>query len=243
MDGLASVAKDVDINVAAIEQLHAAVGKKQLSADKRLATLYNIRTLCKSRKDLQFGTIVRRKVDDKFDYSICLMPLCDCVRLATDGKVYHFPFWTLRMTNDKQPSKGMVIELPNDEGFVELFSMGKPRDQMWMRGFKASGPSKTVVAIDKGGRLVFEAEAAAGDKAATVEGEDAIQQARMEFEFVAQLKPFHAQRIGNDIGASFSRVGCLRRNGCVGKLTKDSATNIYDRETHKSTRQFITSMI
>lgn len=203
-EGLASVEKDVDIDVAAIEQLHAAVDEKKLSAAKRLATLYNIRTLYASRKDLRFGTIVRHRVNDKFVYSICLMPLCDCVRLPTNGKVFQFPFWTLRTTNNNQPSKGMVIELPGAEGFVELFSMGKPRDQMWMKGFKASAPSKTVIAVEKDGRWVFEAaiEGQSDDKAAAPPAET-------QFEFVAQLKPFHAQRIAHDIGASFSRVGVL----------------------------------
>lgn len=206
-EGLASVEKDVDIDVAAIEQLHAAVDKKKLSADKRLATLFNIRTLYASRKDLRFGTIVRRGVGEKFDYSICLMPLCDCVRLATNGRIFQFPFWTLRTTNNKQPSKGMVIELPGDEGFVELFSMGKPRDQMWIKGFKASAPSKTVVAVEKEGKWVF--EAAIEDQAAPVDDGAAVPLAGTQFEFVAELKPFHAQRIAHDIGASFSRVGVL----------------------------------
>ncbi|MFN7009307.1 MAG: response regulator receiver domain [Allorhizobium sp.] len=203
-DGLASVEKVVDIDVVAIEQLHAAVDRKSLSTDKRLATLYNIRTLYNARKDLRFGTIVRHNVGDTLEYSICLMPLCDCVRLATNGRVYQFPFWKLRASNEKQPSKGMVIELPSDEGFVELFSMGKPRDQMWMKGFKASSPSKTVIAVERDGKWVF--EAASEEQAAA----PAVVEATAPlFEFVAQLKPIHAQRIAHDIGASFSRVGVL----------------------------------
>lgn len=206
-EGLASVEKDVVIDATAIDQLHAAVDKKKMLADKRLATLYNVRTLYASRKDLRFGTIVRHMASDKFVYSICLMPLCDSVRLKTNGKIYQFPFWILRTTNNGHPSKGMVVELPGAEGFVELFSMGKPRDQMWMKGFKASAPSKTVVAVERDGKWVF--EAAVEGQAIPVDGGTGIEPAGEKIEFVAQLKPIHAQRIAHDIGASFSRVGVL----------------------------------
>lgn len=206
-EGLASVEKDVVIDASSIDQLHAAVDKKKLLADKRLATLYNARTLYASRKDLRFGTIVRHMDADKFVYSICLMPQCDSVRLAINGKIYQFPFWTLRTTNNGHPSKGMVVELPRGEGFVELFSMGKPRDQMWMKGFKASAPSKTVVAVKRDEKWVF--EAADEGQATSVDGGAATEVAGVQYEFVAQLKPFHAQRIAHDIGASFSRVGVL----------------------------------
>lgn len=201
-EGVASISKEALVNVDALDKLHSAIDKRNVAANKRLAALYNIRTLYTTRKDLTFGTIVRRRVGKKYEYSLCLMPLCDCVRLATNGTVYQFPLWKLRTSNNKQPSKGMVVELPGTEGFVELFSMGKPRDQMWMVGLKASAPTKTVVAAKKNEKWIFE-----GISENSLAGVDVP--AGTELEFVGQLKPIHAQRIAHDIGSSFSRVGVL----------------------------------
>lgn len=117
------------------------------------------------------------------------MLLCDCVRLKCEQE-YSFPFWKLRTDNLKQSSKGMVFELPRSEGFVKLFSMGKPRDQLWTGTFSASS-SKMVTATKTDERHFF------------------VEKGGMELEWIAQLKPSHAQRIAQDIANSFSRVGVL----------------------------------
>ena len=189
-EGKSKISKDFDLDKTSLEALHRYLDTKNDSADKRLAALYNVRTQYQRRRDLCFGTIVRRKVDTDWEYSLCLMPLCDGVRLSTaNNKVYQFPFWKLRTDNAGSPSKGMVIELPLSEGFKQFFSLGKPRDQMWMTAFKAS-PSKTVAAIEDGGKFIYHGES-------------------IELEWIARLKPSHAQRIAHDIGSSFSRVGVL----------------------------------
>lgn len=192
--GTSSVPKKFKLDDSAIMALHRELDKENINAEKHLAALYNTRTLYGDRRDLGFGTVVRRIIEEKFEYSVCLMPVCDCVRLSAESnKIYRFPFWRLRGDNRQASSKGFVVELPSGNEFVELFSMGKPRDQMWIAGFNASD-SKTVAAAHDGGRYVY--RGVGPDK-------------EIELEWVARLKPSHAQRIAHDIGASFSRVGVL----------------------------------
>lgn len=187
-NGPGKIRDRVHLDSAALDALHAEMDKGSHSAKERLAALYTTRTQYGSDRKLEFGTIARRKLlDDQYEYSICLMPLCDCVRLK-NGTSYQFPFWKLRVDNKSASSKGMVVELP-DGSFIELFSMGKPRDQLWMGDFKASA-SKMVVAEKLGDAFLFNGEVA-------------------ELQWVAQLKPSHAQRIAQDIGNSFARVGVL----------------------------------
>ena len=187
-EGPAKTRKKVDLVPSALNTLHEELDKGNHSAKERLAALYTTRTQYGSDRKLEFGTIVRQKVGEKtYDYSICLMPLCDCVRL-TSGKSYQFPFWKLRTDNQGASSKGIVVEL-RDGSHVELFSLGKPRDQLWMGSYQAGG-TKMVVAEKTGEAFVFKSEVA-------------------EIEWVAQLKPSHAQRIAQDIGNSFARVGVL----------------------------------
>lgn len=187
-EGPAKIRDKVHLDNAALDTLHAEMDKGSYSAKERLAALYTTRTQYGSERKLEFGTIARRKISEtEYEYSICLMPLCDCVRLKR-GTSYQFPFWKLRVDNKSASSKGIVVELP-DTSYVELFSMGKPRDQLWMGDFKAS-PSKMVVAEKLGSTFLFKGEVA-------------------DLEWIAQLKPSHAQRIAQDIGNSFSRVGVL----------------------------------
>lgn len=171
-----------------VDELHDAMGAKATAADKRLASLYNTRTKYTVRRDLSFGTVARRKVGDSFEYLLCLMPLCDCVRLI-HGESYEFPFWTLKTSNSGAVARGFVVELPAEKGHIELFALGKPRDRFSIRKF-AAGTHGTVEAVANGDIQIF------GD------GEGGL-------EWVAQLKPSHAQRIAQDVGASFSRIGLI----------------------------------
>lgn len=187
-EGPTKIREKVHLDNAALDTLHAEMDKGSYSAKERLAALYTTRTQYGSERKLEFGTIARRKTSEtEYEYSICLMPLCDCVRLKS-GTSYQFPFWKLRVDNKSASSKGIVVELP-DSSYIELFSMGKPRDQLWMGDFKASA-SKMVVAEKLGKDFVFKGEVA-------------------ELQWIAQLKPSHAQRIAQDIGNSFARVGVL----------------------------------
>lgn len=171
-----------------IEKLHRGIGATETNSDKRLATLFNIRTQYSENRDLTFGTIIREQRDGKFLYSVCLMPLCDSIRLSdADEKVYQFPFWRLRTSNSGATARGVVVETP-DEEFEELFVMGKPRDQLWMSTFRA-GPTRTVAAVEEENKHIFQRS-----------------DCECGLQWVAQLKPSHMQRIAQDAGNSFSRV-------------------------------------
>ncbi|MQW06368.1 hypothetical protein GHK45_22360 [Sinorhizobium meliloti] len=171
-----------------VDELHDAMGAKATAADKRLASLYNTRTKYTGRRDLSFGTVARHKVGEVFEYLLCLMPLCDSVRL-TNGESYDFPFWTLKTSNSGALARGFVVEHPIEKDHIELFALGKPRDRFSIRKF-AAGAHGTVEAVANGGAQIFG------------EGEGSL-------EWVAQLKPSHAQRIAQDVGASFSRIGLI----------------------------------
>lgn len=171
-----------------VAELHAAMADGAIATEMRLATLYSVRTKYADRRDLSFGTIVRQKDGEDYVYLACLMPLCDCVRLQHD-KSYDFPFWVLKPSNSGASARGVVVQKPGTEEYLELFVLGKPRDRFVMRSFKA-GTRGTVEAVEKEG--VFLLDGYAGP-----------------YEWVAQLKPSHAQRIAQDVGASFSRVGLI----------------------------------
>jgi Response receiver domain len=188
-EGPAKVCKKVDLDAKALGALHNDLDKGKAFAKERLAALYASRTQYGDERTLEFGTIVRyAPAAGPPEYAICLMPLCDCVRLK-QADWYQFPFWKLRVDNKGSSAKGLVVELPEKVGFVELFSMGKPRDQLWLEEFQAVA-AKMVMAEKDGDRFVFKGRS-------------------KQVEWIAQLKPSHAQRIAQDIGTSFSRVGVL----------------------------------
>lgn len=171
-----------------VDDLHTAMANGAVATDKRLATLYSVRTKYTDRRDLSFGTIIRKKVGEDYEYLVSLMPLCDCVRLKHE-KTYDFPFWSLMPSNFGASARGIVVQKPCTEEYMELFVLGKPRDRFVMRKFKG-GTRGTVEASKNGEIFVLDAEDGA-------------------YEWVAQLKPSHAQRIAQDVGTSFSRVGLI----------------------------------
>ena len=192
-EGPVKVEKKVTLDAKALKVLHDELDTDKNLGKDRLAALYASRTQYGDTRTLEFGAIVRYTItiernDDELRYAICLMPLCDCLRLKS-GKSFQFPFWDLRNDNDGASSKGIVVELPDRQGFAELFSMGKPRDHLWLDNFIA-GDAKMVVAEMEGDKFIFNGEA-------------------RKLEWVAQLKPSHAQRIAQDIGASLSRVAVI----------------------------------
>ena len=176
--------------------LHSAMGCDQSKAEKSLAALFNVRTRYFKSKHptLGFGTIIRflhKEGDvDKLTYALCLMPICDSIRLKHGNiKQTSFPFWSLK--NDVVQNVGGrgIVVLTKEESYLDLMASGKPRDMLWLDKFKADD-SGTVVASKEDESFWFQ-----GDK--------------HRLEWVAQLKPAHAQRIAHDIGQSFSRVGVV----------------------------------
>lgn len=178
-----------------VAELHAAMGCTETNAQLRLAALFSLRSRYSKAKPptLGFGTIVRWRdesvADSEFAYGLCLMPLCDSIRLAHGENVRtSFPFWCLKLKNSGAASRGIVVQT-RDDRYVELFVAGKPRDMLWMERLAPSA-SGVVVADKIDDCFVF-----VGDQ--------------KRLEWVAQLKPSHAQRAANDIGHSFSRVGVV----------------------------------
>lgn len=178
------------------KKLHTSMGCEKSNAEKKLASLFSLRTnyFGSQLPLLSFGTIVRWAADNGNDrtyaYALCLMPICDSVRLK-GGKENRtsFPFWTLKTNRGGGSSRGIVV--PTNEGaYVELYASGKPRDMLWIDLFSAA--ESGVVASERDGSEFF------------FSGNE-----KKRLEWVAQLKPAHAQRVAHDIGQSFSRVGVV----------------------------------
>lgn len=177
-------------------KIHAAMGCSTTYSDKKLAALFNLRSNYFENKQpvLTFGTIIRwqEAVEDNsvYSYALCLMPVCDSIRLASeDGETTSFPFWTLMTAAKGGSSRGIVI--PTREGqYVELYASGKPRDMLWIEKF-APASSGVIIAMQNDGVFCFSGAN------------------KQRLEWVAQLKPSHAQRVAHDIGHSFSRVGVI----------------------------------
>lgn len=166
--------------------LHAALGCNAHKTQEALAALFAVRTNYGATPPaLQLGTIIRSKEDGSWVYSVCLQPLCDGVRLSRDGVGYiaKFPFW--KLTPDRG-GYGIVVKLPGVDDYCDLFADGKPRERLSIEAFQA-GANGVVSAVGEKPSFLF------GGK----------------FEWVAQLKPVHAQRIAFDVGRKLSRVGLI----------------------------------
>ncbi len=143
-------------------------------------------------RSLRFGTIVRHKDDSEgsWNYSICLMPICDCQRLEL-GKQYSFPFWRLK-EDAKQGCTGKrngVVVVDSDAATHCLASGGKIRDKLWLAEFTASNNGRVVATRDD---KVFRFDTSG-----------------RTVEWLAEMKPLHAQRIASYMGHEISRVGLV----------------------------------
>ena len=153
-----------------------------------LAALFNTRTqYSQSKRPLTLGTIIREVLpEDKEVFSICLMPVCDSMRLA-DGSPVSFPFWQLSpLANSK--GHGIVVQL-EDATYTSLMRKGKPREMFWLEKFTPTPGTGIVTAQPDG------------------DGKFTLTAGQRTFQWVAQLKPAHAQRIAHEVAQSLSRVG------------------------------------
>jgi hypothetical protein len=191
------------IDPGLMEDLIHLVDADNTNANERLATLFDTRTQYDEiARELFYGTIIRYQalpLDGSWIYSFCLMPVCDCIRLdqtsqCRAGKAIEFPFWQLRedvFQASDAARRGIALRMP--DGSYKLFtSGGKSRDRLWVQGFHADPTTGTVRAIkDENGRFIFKSDE------------------QIEVEWIAQVKPLHAQRIAHDVGQSLSRVGLI----------------------------------
>jgi len=187
-EGKPAVKDDMSFNKLKerMTELHNALECDKSHANKKLAALFNIRTnYGSSAPALQLGSIVRYRITDEWAYAVCIQPLCDGVRLIPAG-VISFPFWKLVDISSGDPGRGMVFEIPSG-GYGEFVANGKVKDRLSFKSFEAGASG--VVSAEK-------------SDIGYVLGETG-------YEWVAQLKPAHAQRIAFDVAQKLSRVGLI----------------------------------
>ena len=129
-------------------------------------------------------------------YWICLQPKCDSVRI--DGPTA-FPMVPMTTVTNQRESFEIIV--PHGDSWVLLAVPRKPAEiRMFM--FESNDPSKKQVTAIQNDQSIWTINPIKSPS----------------FEWVAQLKDEHAQRIANEIGGSFSRVGVnesewVRRSG------------------------------
>jgi len=171
-----------------LDVLRNAVDADGGKTNERLAALFNSRTYYDQQiRILSLGTVVRYVDGEKAEYSLCLVPVCDAVRLKV-GRSYEFPF--LRLSDGVMGNRGgngCVVETVQRD-LVQVVASTKVRD-LRIERFTPQGNAGVIAGErDNNGFWVT-----------TVDGK--------KFEWVAQLKPAHAQRVAHSIGQALSRVG------------------------------------
>lgn len=160
-----------------------------------LSSLFCQRTIYSHKKILHFGTIVRKVFPDgnhTQEYFLCLMPSCDSIRLKdTDinerNETYpiphKFPFWKLDLVlnEGEQRTHGFYVESCGK--YLALCAKGKIRDKLHLFEF-----------FSQQGSVIFNRNIIS-----TV--------GSVKYEWIAELKPAHIQRIAEGVSREFSRVG------------------------------------
>lgn len=181
--------KDDDWKPAVLTDCATMLTRDGVSSTEHLASLFCNRTHYSSEtRVLQFGTVVRHRAgeSDPWTYSLCLMPICDGQRLQTRTR---FPFWRLK-ENAKQAISAKrfgIVVIDNENTAHCLAAGGKIRDMLWLAEFE---PSEGTVRANKAGS-VFRFSSTPS------------------VEWVAELKPLHAQRVAAFLGGEVSRVGLV----------------------------------
>jgi|CXWL01.1.fsa_nt_gi hypothetical protein len=164
-----------------VEALAAMCSVNDAEAQHKFAALLAIRTQYQTKyRGLGFGSII---LDcNSGEYWVCVMPACDSIRLK--GKT-NFPFWNLTKSGNGHP---VIIQCDEDKWIRLVFDIGKPSKYMRLAEFIPDDRRKIVMATRENGKEIFKSGNA-------------------KYEWLAQLKPSHAQRIANIIGQQLSRVG------------------------------------
>lgn len=163
-----------------------------------LSAMFCQRTSYSAKRMLKFGTVVRDAIE-RDAYYLCLMPSCDSIRLVdyevvrhSDGteencqKVHYFPFWKLDKVKDGGMSKAHGLVVKGDDGaYCLLCARGKIRENFRLLKFYSC---REIV------------EFGADNCVRTTDREKT-------FEWVAELKSAHIQRMAEFVSREFSRVG------------------------------------
>ena len=117
-------------------------------------------------------------------YWVCIQPVCDCVRL---NEVTSFPLLPLDPVDDKKP---FDLVLPGEAGTYVRVKVANNPDRPGMKRFEpAKDGLKAVKAHFENGAYYFRASRG------------------QRYQWIADLKFEHAQRIVNQYAATISRVG------------------------------------
>ncbi len=198
-----------------LQSLALSVADSPNYVEGDLSKLFCQRTVYGNSRVLKPGTIVRESGSES--YYLCLMPLCDSVRLK-HAKVV-FPFWKLsqiqnvsettessgQSSSGRGTSHGVIVS-GNDGTTKRLCLKGKIKDKMSMWQFKADD----VVQFVKEGSSFFISECQRGGASSSAQhNNQTVETVRppKKFEWVAELKPLHAQRMAEFVSRQFSRVG------------------------------------
>jgi hypothetical protein len=151
-----------------------------MSSMEQLTVLMSQRThYDNQRRFLKLGTILRESKGQK-RYLLCLQPVCDSARLSGSN-----PFLFCYM--DESPKKVTHI-VPNGNGYRELF-FNLSKEKRAIIEFSANHKKRVAADgnIDSGYQF-------SDDK-------------KIEYQWIAQLKPEHAQRAAEQFARELSRVG------------------------------------
>lgn len=171
---------------AIMDAISNAVHDGQSKTGEKLAALFNSRTYYdKQVRFLTIGTVVRCEKGGNWDYLLCLMPLCETVRLIK-GESRNFLFLRLAQALIGD-GDGFVVE-DSDQKLVRLLASSKTRKLMFEK-FTPKGDVGVIVAEPEKKSFWFVADS------------------QQRYEWVGQLKPAHAQRVAHGIGQTLSRVG------------------------------------
>ncbi|MBL6995869.1 response regulator receiver domain [Desulfobacula sp.] len=151
-----------------------------MSSMEELAVLMSQRTHYDSqRRLLKLGTILRECTGQK-RYLLCLQPICDCVRLAGSNR---FLFCYM------DASKGKITHIvPKEDKYCDL-------------SFNPCKENRAIIEFSANHKKMVAA------KEDAVAGYLYLDDKKNKYQWVAQLKPDHAQRAAEQFARELSRVG------------------------------------
>lgn len=171
---------NVRVDIAAF----AKSPKKAAKSNQNFAALLSLRTRYENPPPrLELGTVLAHGRGSSRKYWLCVQPRCDSVRLK--GAVA-FPLVPLQRVEDGE----WDLLLPVQEGAYHKFRIGKKPSDLWSVVFPIhpeGGDSVTAQRDSRG--YHFRAHSNA------------------RYDWIVELKSDHAQRIAQELGNMFTRVG------------------------------------
>ncbi len=161
----------------------------ETNSSHKLAMLMSHRTFYgNDGKSLTLGTIIRKGTIDIPEYLLCLLPSCDTIRLSEKRR---FVFCILNVMNQENSAKEKTSHIVEDNKiFKELLFSPNSYNCVTLE-FEPSPETKKVIAEhDENNNLSF-----------------ICKTDEQRYQWIAQLKPEHAQRAAEQFSRNLSRVG------------------------------------